>query len=57
MTLPLVVLALLAAVGGVLNLPFGKLDLLHRWLEPVLPAAIAPTAPRHRPQADPRASR
>jgi NADH-quinone oxidoreductase subunit L len=38
MTLPLVVLALLAAGGGVLNLPFFKLDLLQQWLAPVLPA-------------------
>jgi NADH-quinone oxidoreductase subunit L len=36
MVLPLVVLAALAAVGGVLNLPFGKLDFLERWLEPVV---------------------
>ena len=35
MTLPLVVLAALAALGGLLNLPFGKLDRLERWLEPV----------------------
>ena len=37
MTLPLVVLALLAFVGGGLNLPFTKdLHLLEQWLEPVL---------------------
>jgi NADH-quinone oxidoreductase subunit L len=42
MTVPLIVLGLLAAAGGVLNLPFGKWDLLHRWLEPVFPVAIAP---------------
>jgi NADH-quinone oxidoreductase subunit L len=36
MALPLVVLAFLAAVGGIINLPFGKLDFLERWLEPVL---------------------
>ena len=36
MTVPLVVLGLLAAVGGLVNLPFGKFDLLERWLEPVL---------------------
>ncbi len=42
MALPLVVLGALAAVGGVLNLPWGHWDLLTRWLEPVFPAAIAP---------------
>jgi NADH-quinone oxidoreductase subunit L len=35
MTAPLVVLAVLAAFGGLLNLPFGDLDFLHRWLEAV----------------------
>jgi NADH-quinone oxidoreductase subunit L len=37
MALPLVVLALLSAVGGLINLPFtrAKLDFLTRWLEPV----------------------
>jgi NADH-quinone oxidoreductase subunit L len=35
MTLPLVVLAVLAAFGGLLNLPFGNLDFLHQWLEAV----------------------
>jgi NADH-quinone oxidoreductase subunit L len=37
MALPLVSLAVLAAVGGVINLPFAaqKLDFLTRWLEPV----------------------
>ncbi|MEO7837305.1 MAG: proton-conducting transporter membrane subunit, partial [Acidimicrobiales bacterium] len=35
MTLPLVVLAALAALGGLLNLPFGKLARLEHWLEPV----------------------
>jgi NADH-quinone oxidoreductase subunit L len=42
MTTPLVVLGFLSVVGGVLNLPFGKFDLLARWLEPVFPTAIAP---------------
>ncbi len=42
MAFPLLVLGALAAVGGVLNLPWGKWDLLTRWLEPVFPAAIAP---------------
>jgi NADH-quinone oxidoreductase subunit L len=36
MAFPLVALAVLAAVGGVLNLPFGDLDFLGRWLEPVV---------------------
>ncbi len=44
MTTPLVVLGFLSVVGGALLLPFGKLDFLRRWLEPVLPAAIAPEA-------------
>ena len=35
MALPLVVLAVLSAVGGGLNLPFGKLHFLEGWLEPV----------------------
>jgi NADH-quinone oxidoreductase subunit L len=36
MTLPLVVLGFLSVVGGVINLPFGNLAFLERWLEPVL---------------------
>jgi NADH-quinone oxidoreductase subunit L len=35
MTIPLVVLAVLAALGGLLNLPFGKMAVLEHWLEPV----------------------
>jgi NADH-quinone oxidoreductase subunit L len=37
MTLPLVALAVLSTIGGVINLPFtkAKLDFLTRWLEPV----------------------
>ncbi len=51
MTLPLVSLAVLAAVGGVLDLPFGGRfgDLLGRWLEPAiapLPHASASTSGR-----------
>jgi NADH-quinone oxidoreductase subunit L len=39
MTLPLVVLAVLAAVGGLINLPFtDRTKLLERWLEPVVHA-------------------
>jgi NADH-quinone oxidoreductase subunit L len=38
MTLPLVVLAVLSIIGGIIDLPFVKqsLDLLDRWLEPVI---------------------
>src|SRR5262249_8267683 len=36
MTLPLVVLGTLAAVGGIINLPYGRWNFLQRWLEPVL---------------------
>ncbi|MDQ3571076.1 MAG: NADH-quinone oxidoreductase subunit L, partial [Actinomycetota bacterium] len=35
MTVPMVVLAALAGVGGLLNLPFDKLKFLEHWLEPV----------------------
>jgi NADH-quinone oxidoreductase subunit L len=35
MTFPLVVLAGLSVFGGAINLPFGDLDFLHKWLEPV----------------------
>ncbi len=40
MTLPLVVLAGLAAVGGLLNLPFGGWARLEHWLEPVFGGAL-----------------
>jgi NADH-quinone oxidoreductase subunit L len=36
MWVPLVVLAVGAAVGGVINLPFAGRDYLHNWLEPVV---------------------
>jgi NADH-quinone oxidoreductase subunit L len=41
MTIPLVILAVLATVGEVINLPFDtvKLDFLDRWLAPVLKGA------------------
>jgi NADH-quinone oxidoreductase subunit L len=44
MTLPLIVLAILAAIGGIINLPFLKqeLDFLARWLEPVFETAQQP---------------
>jgi NADH-quinone oxidoreductase subunit L len=35
MTLPLVVLAFLAFVGGIINLPYHSLENLTKWLEPV----------------------
>src|SRR4051794_8825484 len=41
MATPLVVLAVLSAFGGIINLPVGKLDFLARWLEPVL-GAVGP---------------
>lgn len=48
MTFPLVVLAVASALGGVLNLPFGGLDVLSRWLAPALsglaPLQLAPGA-------------
>ena len=36
MTYPLIVLAVGAALAGFLNLPFGHLDFLTQWLEPVV---------------------
>ncbi len=47
MTIPLVILAVLATVGEVIDLPFtnAKLNLLDRWLEPVLRGA--PEIPEH----------
>jgi NADH-quinone oxidoreductase subunit L len=38
MTVPLIVLSIGAAFGGLLNLPFGDLDFLTQWLEPVIGA-------------------
>jgi NADH-quinone oxidoreductase subunit L len=35
MLIPIAALAILAALGGLLNLPIGDLDFLTRWLEPV----------------------
>ncbi|SHE34402.1 NADH-quinone oxidoreductase subunit L [Ferrithrix thermotolerans DSM 19514] len=44
MTIPLVVLAALAVLGGALNLPFGvKLEFLSKWLAPVF--AVSPPPP------------
>jgi NADH-quinone oxidoreductase subunit L len=47
MTLPLVVLAILSTVGGVLDLPFvtNQINYLDRWLEPVLHGVREPAAP------------
>jgi NADH-quinone oxidoreductase subunit L len=42
MTVPLVVLSIGAIFGGLINLPYWRFDVLTRWLEPVLPASIAP---------------
>jgi NADH-quinone oxidoreductase subunit L len=36
MLAPLCVLAVGAFAGGVINLPFGDLDFLHQWLEPIV---------------------
>jgi NADH-quinone oxidoreductase subunit L len=36
MTVPLGILGVLAAIGGIINLPFGNLDFLARWLDPLL---------------------
>jgi NADH-quinone oxidoreductase subunit L len=38
MLIPLIVLSIGAAFGGLLNLPFGDLDFLTQWLEPVIGA-------------------
>jgi NADH-quinone oxidoreductase subunit L len=44
MKLPLVVLAALAALGGLLNLPFHpSFDFLERWLDPVVGAYVTTT--------------
>jgi NADH-quinone oxidoreductase subunit L len=40
MVLPLVVLALLAFAGGVINLPIDNYDFLSRWLDPVFGPAL-----------------
>lgn len=41
MTLPLIVLATLAAVGGFISIPFGNLSWLNGYLEPILPGISA----------------
>jgi NADH-quinone oxidoreductase subunit L len=45
MTTPMVVLAALALLGGLLNLPFEKLKFLEHWLEPVFEEAEHKLAP------------
>ena len=47
MWVPLVVLAALAIAGGLLNLPYRPLNLLDRWLEPVVGAASNPAHISH----------
>jgi NADH-quinone oxidoreductase subunit L len=42
MTLPLVILAAGAAVGGLINLPYGHFDFLTSWLSPVFASGISP---------------
>ncbi|MDQ1402152.1 MAG: NADH-quinone oxidoreductase subunit, partial [Actinomycetota bacterium] len=42
MAFPLCVLAALSITGGLLNIPFKKIDFLHRWLESVITVDIAP---------------
>jgi NADH-quinone oxidoreductase subunit L len=44
MTMPLVVLAALSIVGGFINLPFHKLEILKHWLEPVFVDTHLPEA-------------
>ncbi|HXY42624.1 MAG TPA: NADH-quinone oxidoreductase subunit L [Acidimicrobiales bacterium] len=40
MTFPLMVLAVAAVIGGIINLPFHPLDFLERWLSPVVGAEL-----------------
>ncbi len=42
MTIPLVVLAIFSLVGGGLDLPFRKLEVLNHWLDPVFVGGHAP---------------
>jgi NADH-quinone oxidoreductase subunit L len=41
MTTPLIILSAASTLGGLLLLPFWRLDLLTRWLEPILPPSFA----------------
>ena len=45
MSLPLILLAIAAVVGGVIDLPFGGADFLTRFLAPVFPTSIVPAYP------------
>jgi NADH-quinone oxidoreductase subunit L len=60
MTLPLVVLGILSAIGGFLNdpsfLPIGPVDALSRWLEPVVGAATQQITRGAPAEADPHQS-
>ncbi len=60
MTLPLVVLGVLSAVGGFLNdpsfLPIAPTDMLGRWLEPVVGVATQQITRGGASEADPRQS-
>ena len=42
MTIPLIILAVGATLGFLVNAPFGGLNFLQKWLAPVFPATIAP---------------
>jgi NADH-quinone oxidoreductase subunit L len=43
MTIPLVLLAVLSTVGWLFNAPFGHLEFIDHWLDPLFPSSIAPT--------------
>ncbi|MST31607.1 NADH-quinone oxidoreductase subunit L [Acidimicrobiaceae bacterium USS-CC1] len=45
MSLPLILLAIAAVVGGVIDLPFGGADFLTRFLAPVFPTSVVPAYP------------
>ena len=42
MTIPLVILAVGSVLGFLINAPFGGLEFLNKWLDPVFPSTIAP---------------
>jgi NADH-quinone oxidoreductase subunit L len=42
MTVPLIILAVASTIGWLLNAPFGGLDFITKWLQPVFPATIVP---------------
>ncbi len=41
MTIPLIILGAASVIGWLLNAPFGGLDYINKWLEPVFPTTIA----------------